>query len=70
MANPPSCIFQTCVHFIATIVVSDSDMTNSGKSLNLKDLEYEEMAGSYRCTVTGTGGQNHASSTLKVYCKY
>ena len=27
------------------------------------------MAGIYKCTVTGTGGQNSGSGTLEVYCK-
>ena len=27
------------------------------------------MAGTYKCTVTGIGGQNSGSGTLDVYCK-
>ena len=51
-------------------MVLGGDRTNSGKYLMLKDLGYKEMAGSYKCTVTGFGGQNSNSSTLEVYCKY
>ena len=43
---------------------------NTGKTLQLNNLGYKEMAGTYKCTVTGIGGQSSGSSTLKVYCKY
>ena len=45
-------------------------MVNSGKSLLLKDLSYKAMAGNYKCTVIGIGGQNSGNSVLEVYCKY
>ena len=45
-------------------------MINGGKTLQLKDLSYEDMAGTYKCTVTSIGGQSSGSSTLEVYCKY
>ena len=35
----------------------------------MKDLGYEEMAGTYKCIVTGIGGQSSGSSTLEVYCE-
>ena len=47
-----------------------SFIMNNGTTLNLKDLGYKEMGGSYKCTVTGIGGQNNGRSTLDVYCKY
>ena len=38
--------------------------------LQLRGLGYEEMAGTYKCTVKGIGGQNSGSGTLEVYCEY
>ena len=45
-------------------------MINNGQALQLKPLGYKEMAGTYKCTVTGIGGQSSTSSKLEVYCKY
>ena len=47
-------------------------MINGGKTLRLKNLTYEDMAGTYKCTVSiGRHGVQHSgSSTLDVYCKY
>ena len=45
-------------------------MLNGGNTLELKNLGYEDMAGTYKCTVTGVGGQKSGSGTLEVYCKY
>ena len=45
-------------------------MINGGETLQLKNLSYQVMSGTYKCTVTGVGGQNSGSSTLEVYCKY
>ena len=45
-------------------------MIKIGKTLQLKDLSYEDMAGTYKCTVTSIGGQSSGSGTLDVYCKY
>ena len=45
-------------------------MINGGVTLQLENLGYEDMAGTYKCTVTGVGGQSSGSSTLEVYCKY
>ena len=45
-------------------------MVNGGDTLQLKNLGYEDMAGTYKCTVTGVGGQSSGSGTLEVYCKY
>ena len=50
--------------------VSGSSVINGGNTLQLKDIGYEKMAGTYICTVTGIGGESSASSTLEVYCKY
>ena len=43
---------------------------NGGRTLQLSNLGYKEMAGTYKCIVTGIGGQSDGSSTLEVYCKY
>ena len=43
---------------------------SGGNTLQLKGLGYEDMAGTYKCTVVGIGGQNSATGTLQVYCKY
>ena len=51
-------------------MILGSDVINNGKALQLKDLGYKEMAGTYQCTATGIGGQNSGSSVLEVYCKY
>ena len=45
-------------------------MTNGGNTLQLNNLGYEDMAGTYKCTVTGVGGPSSGNSTLEVYCKY
>ena len=45
-------------------------MINGGDTLELKNLGYEDMAGTYMCTVRGVGGQCSGSSTLEVYCEY
>ena len=45
-------------------------MTNNGRNLQLQDLGYKEMAGTYKCIVTGIGGESSGSGTLEVYCKY
>ena len=45
-------------------------MINGGKILQLKGLAYEDMAGTYKCIVTGIGGQSSGAGTLHVYCKY
>ena len=45
-------------------------MKNSGKTLQLNKLGYKEMAGTYKCTVTGIGGNSSGNGTLEVYCKY
>ena len=37
--------------------------------LQLNNLGYKEMAGTYTCTVTSVGGQSSGSKTLEVYCK-
>ena len=50
--------------------VLGTGVVNSGKTLQLKELGYEEMAGTYKCTVTGIGGQNSKSSILDVHCNY
>ena len=47
-----------------------SALTDNSKTLQLSHLGYKEMAGTYKCTVTGIGGQNSANSSLEVYCKY
>ena len=57
-------IIYTNVHILGSSVI------NEGDTLQLKGLGYEDMAGTYKCTVTSIGGQNSAASTLKVYCKY
>ena len=41
---------------------------SGGNTLQLKSLGYEDMAGTYKCTVVSVGGQN--SGTLQVYGKY
>ena len=51
-------------------MILGSDLVNNGKYINLNNLGYKEMAGSYKCTVTGVVGQNSGSSTLEVYCKF
>ena len=43
---------------------------NGGRTLHLNNLDYKQMASTYKCIVTGTGGQSDGSSTLEVYCKY
>ena len=45
---------------------------DEGKTLQLADLSYEDMAGTYKCTVTVVGHdvRSTGSSTLDVYCKY
>ena len=45
-------------------------MINGVDTLQLKGLGYEDMAGTYTCTVTSIGGQNSGSGTLEVYCEY
>ena len=45
-------------------------MKNSGKTLQLNMLGYKEMAATYKCTVTGIGGNSSGTGTLEVYCKY
>ena len=45
-------------------------MTNGGNTLQLKDLDYKDMAGTYKCIVTSIGGQTSDADTLDVYCKY
>ena len=52
------------------IMVSGSEVINNGKTLHLKNLSYKVMAGTYKCTVTGIGGQNSGNNVLEVYCKY
>ena len=43
---------------------------NAGRTLQLSNLDYKEMAGTYKCIVTGIGGQSNGSGTLEVYCMY
>ena len=45
-------------------------MINEGRTLHLSNLGYKEMTGTYKCFVTGIGGQSNGSGTLEVYCKY
>ena len=43
---------------------------NGGRTLQLNNLDYKQMAGTYKCIVKGIGGQSDGNSTLEVYCKY
>ena len=47
-------------------------MKNGSKTLQLQNLSYEDMAGTYKCSVSigRHGVQNSGSITLDVYCKY
>ena len=45
-------------------------MINGGNILQLKGLDYEDMTGTYKCIVTGIGGQSSGTGTFHVYCKY
>ena len=47
-------------------------MKDGGKTLQLTDLSYEDMAGTYKCSVTVAGQDIRTTgrSTLDVYCKY
>ena len=45
-------------------------MINGGNTLELKNIGYKDMAGTYKCTVTGIGGPSSGNGTLVVYCKY
>ena len=67
-------IYKLCmksnIHFKTFILFLGCDMINGGKDLKLKGLGYKYMAGTYKCTVTGVGGQSSGSSALEVYCKY
>ena len=54
-------------HFL---MFSGSTVINNGTSVQLKNIGYKEMAGNYKCTVTGVGGESSGKSTLQVYCKY
>ena len=46
-----------------------SALISNHKILQLRDLGYKEIAGTYKCTVTSAGGKNSGSRTLEVYCK-
>ena len=46
-----------------------SNVISSKSQIQLTNLGYKEMAGTYKCTVTSIGGQNSESSILDVYCK-
>ena len=45
-------------------------MLNQGKTLQLNNIGYKEIAGTYKCTVKGIGGQSSGYGTLEVYCEY
>ena len=61
------CFLQFCFH---NNIILGSDVVSTGETLQLKDLSYKELAGTYMCTVTGIGGQSSGNGTLEVYCKY
>ena len=53
-----------------TCLFLGSSLLNGGDTLQLNNIAYDEMAGTYKCTVSGVGGQSSGNSTLEVYCKY